>query len=94
MLSVSHALLWRVSIVLVCYKVRAIRIDLKISVLLRLVFMLDHYFSDGSFLCEIELIDSALEQVFIDIVERNNDLRADGFQGWLFIRWSSVHSLS
>ena len=50
---------------------------LQVLVLLAQVLMLDHHLANRRLLCEVELVDSLIKEFTIDVVQRNDDLRAN-----------------
>ena len=50
---------------------------LQVLMLLAKVLMLDHHLANRRLLCEVELVDSLIKEFAIDVVQRNDDLRAN-----------------
>ena len=50
---------------------------LQILMLLAQVLVFYHHFTNGRLLCEVELVDTLIKEFTIDVVQRNDDLRAN-----------------
>ena len=98
LLRVPHALLWRpVSLSRICHECGSLWVErvvachhVDVGSLQGLVLVFDHDLPDGSLLGEVELVDSLLEQLRVDLAEADHELGACRLQSWLLLG-VSVH---
>ena len=59
--------------------------NLKVFVFSCHILMLNHHFTNRSLLCKVQLVDTLLEKLIVDVVEADDDLSADRLYCWLLV---------